>query len=222
MEEEKDRRTAGELPTDRPARDEDEGTASNSEASTGVEELVSAEEQLLREKQQLVREKQELYERLLRKQAELDNFRKRMQREKEDFLQHATTDLVRALLPTLDAFERALKHRDANIPEQFYRGMELIHKQLSDVLARAGLAPVETAGQMFDPHLHQAVETVESPGHRDQEIVEELQRGYKLKHRLLRPAIVKVAVGGHDSGRRGGDGSGGPQKGARASEAAEN
>ncbi|MBZ5516447.1 MAG: nucleotide exchange factor GrpE [Acidobacteriia bacterium] len=139
-------------------------------------------------------ERDALYERLLRKQAELENFRKRAQREKEDWLQHATADLVRALLPTIDAFERALRHRDANVPEEFSRGIELIHKQLTDVLARAGLTPIESLGKIFDPHLHQAVETVETKEHRDQEIVEELQRGYRLKHRLLRPAIVKVAV----------------------------
>jgi molecular chaperone GrpE len=144
--------------------------------------------------QQLQIEKQELVERLLRKQAELENFRKRMQREKEEFLQHATFDLIRALLPTLDGFERALKHRDANVPPQYYQGMELIYKGLTDVLDRAGVKAVETEGQQFDPHVHQAVETVESANHRDQEIVEELQRGYKLKHRLIRPAIVKVAV----------------------------
>jgi molecular chaperone GrpE len=139
-------------------------------------------------------EKQELYDRLLRKQAELENFRKRVEREKEEFLKHATADLVRALLPALDSFERALKHRHANVPAQFYHGMELIHREILEVLGRAGLTPLETQGKLFDPHLHQAVETVESPGHRDQEIVEELQRGYKLKQRLLRPAIVKVAV----------------------------
>lgn len=135
-----------------------------------------------------------LYDRLLRKQAELENFRKRTQREKEDFLQHATADLIRALLPTLDGFERALAHRDANLPAEFSQGVELIYRDLLDVLRRAGLAPIETVGKMFDPHLHQAVETVVSPDHRDQEIVEELQRGYRLKQRLLRPAIVKVAV----------------------------
>lgn len=144
--------------------------------------------------QQLFTEKRELYDRLLRKQAELENFRKRVQRDKEDFLQHATAELVRALLPALDGFERGLKHRDANVPEQFYEGMELIYRDLLEILGRAGLTPLETLGKLFDPHLHQAVETVEAPGHRDQEIVEELQRGYKLKHRLLRPAIVKVAV----------------------------
>ncbi len=143
----------------------------------------------------LLAEKQELYDRLLRKQAEFENFRKRTQREKEDFLQHATASLIRTLLPVLDGFERALKHRDSRIPEEFYQGTELIHRELLEVLGRAGLTPLETAGKLFDPHLHQAVESVEVPGARDQEIVEELQRGYKLKHRLLRPAIVKVAVG---------------------------
>ncbi len=142
----------------------------------------------------LFAEKEDLYDRLLRKQAELENFRKRLQRDKEEFLQHATADLVRALLPVLDGFERALKHRDAKVPQEFYQGVELIHRHLLDVLTRAGLVPIETAGKLFDPHVHQAVETIEAPGYRDHEIVEELQRGYKLKHRVLRPAIVKVAV----------------------------
>jgi len=139
-------------------------------------------------------EKDALTDRLMRKQAELENFRKRMLREKEEFLQHATADLIRALLPTLDGFDRALRHRDASVSEQFYQGLELIYKELMDALGRAGLVPLETLGRDFDPHLHQAAETVEAGEHRDQEIVEELQRGYKLKHRLLRPAVVKVAV----------------------------
>lgn len=147
--------------------------------------------------QKLLAEKDGLYDRLLRKQAELENLRKRFQREKEEFLQHASADLVRTLLPALDGFERALKHRDPSVPEQFYQGVELIHRQLSEALHRAGLAPIEAVGKTFDPHLHQAVETVEAPGRRDQEIVEELQIGYKFRHRLLRPAIVKVAVSGH-------------------------
>ena len=144
--------------------------------------------------EKLLAEKQELYDRLLRKQAEFDNWRKRAQREREDFMAHAVADLVHALLPVLDGFDRALKHRDQRVPEQFYEGMELIYRELFEVLSRAGLAPVETAGQVFDPHLHHAVETVEVPDAREQEIVEELQRGYKLKHRLLRPATVKVAA----------------------------
>jgi molecular chaperone GrpE len=172
--------------------------------------------------QKLLEEKNDLYDRLLRKQAELENFRKRMQREKEEFQQQATAELVRALLPTLDGFERALKHRDASVPEQFYRGVELIYKQLSEVLSRAGLGPVETEGRIFDPHLHQAVETVESAEHRDHEIVEELQKGYKLKQRLLRPAIVKVAVSPSGAGARNSDSASAARDQEGASEAAEN
>jgi molecular chaperone GrpE len=139
-------------------------------------------------------EKQELYDRVLRKQAEVENIRKRLQREKDEFVQHANAELVRSLLPALDGFDRALKQRDPNVPQQFYEGMELIYRQLLDALGRAGLTPIETKGATFDPHLHQAVEMVESAEHRDHEIAEELQRGYNMKQRLLRPAIVKVAV----------------------------
>lgn len=144
--------------------------------------------------QKVLAEKDELDDRLLRKQAELENFRKRAQKEKEDFFQHASADLLRSLLPVLDGFERALKQRDPKVPESFYQGMELIYQELFGVLTRAGLTRIETLGKLFDPHVHQAVETVEADGHRDQEIVEELQRGYKLRQRLLRPAIVKVAT----------------------------
>ena len=143
-------------------------------------------------------ENRDLYDRLLRKQAELENFRKRTQKEKEDLRQHAAEGLIRSLLPTLDGFDRAFQHRDESVPAAFYQGLELIYRQLCDVLSRAGVEPIDTAGQLFDPHLHQAVETVSAPGRREHEIVEELQRGYKLRNKLLRPAIVKVAVGGKD------------------------
>jgi molecular chaperone GrpE len=163
-----------------------EDTALSQPVATSLEAWAAYEK--------LKEEKAELFERLLRKQAELDNFRKRAQREKEELRQRAAEDLIRALLPVLDGFERALRQRTRAIPESLYQGMELIHRQLFDVLTRAGLEVIETSGQLFDPHYHQAVETVEDAGRRDQEIVEELQRGYKLNHRLLRPAIVKVAV----------------------------
>jgi molecular chaperone GrpE len=145
--------------------------------------------------EKLLAEKKDLYDRLLRKQAELDNYRKRTQKEIEEFRHHATEDLIRSLLPTLDGFERALRNRDPSVPAAFYQGMELIYREMREVLGRAGLVEIEAAGKLFDPHLHQAVETVEDPGRREHEIVGELQRGYKLRHRLLRPAIVKVAVG---------------------------
>jgi molecular chaperone GrpE len=139
-------------------------------------------------------EKAELYDRLLRKQAEMDNFRKRTHREKEEFRQYASEDLIRSLLPVLDGFERALKHRDAAVAATFYEGMEMIYRQLLDVLTRAGLEPVEAAGKTFNPHFHQAVETVEDDKRRDHEIIDELQRGYCLRQRLLRPAIVRVVI----------------------------
>src|SRR5579863_2378077 len=106
----------------------------------------------------LLAEKQDYYDRLLRKQAELENFRKRTDREKEELLKHAAADLIRALLPALDSFERALKHRDSNVPQQFYHGMELIYRELLEVLGRAGLSAIDAKGKLFDPHFHQAVE----------------------------------------------------------------
>src|SRR5207302_727489 len=123
---------------------------------------------LLAAYQKLLAEKQELYDRLLRKQAEFENFRKRVHREKDDFLQHANVDLIRSMLPVLDGFERALQHRDASVPDSFYQGLELIYQELLGVLGRAGVTPIEASGKAFDPHLHQAVESVEAKGHRDQ------------------------------------------------------
>jgi len=190
--------------------DERDMTATSQPGETGENESAPANEDLaaaapaappaaLAEAyEKALAERQDLYDRLLRKQAELENFRKRTHKEKEELRQHAAEDLIRSLLPTLDGFERALQHRDESVPEAFYQGLELIHRQLREVLGRAGLAPIETAGQLFDPHLHQAVETVNAPGRREHEIVEELQRGYRLKSKLLRPAVVKVAVGGKE------------------------
>jgi len=189
MDEEKDRDYDSEQPPSGPA-----AHTTEARAPADAEELAAAYEKA-------VAEKRDLHERLLRQQAELENMRKRLQREKEEFQQHATADLVRSLLPALDGFERALKHRDAGVPEQYTQGIELIYRQMLEVLGRAGLTAVETEGKTFDPHVHQAVETVEDAKRRDHEIVEELQRGYKLKQRLLRPSIVKVAVhpGSHPS-----------------------
>jgi molecular chaperone GrpE len=163
-------------------------------SGTATEPVNDLPQDLAAAYRKLLAEKRDLYDRLLRKQAELENVKKRTEREKEEFLKHATADLIRALLPAIDSFERAMKHRDKRVPEDFYKGVELIHREFVEVLQRAGLEPIETRNALFDPHLHQAVERVESTTHRDQEIVEELQRGYKLKNRLLRPAIVKVAV----------------------------
>jgi molecular chaperone GrpE len=144
--------------------------------------------------QQLQAENRMLYDRLLRKQAELENMRRRMQREKEEYLDQANAGLIRVLLPSLDAFERALKDRDQRVPDSLYKGMELIYGGLLQVLERAGLARIQALGHTFDPHIHQAVETVQGEQWRDQEIVEELLPGFKFRQQLLRPSMVKVAL----------------------------
>ena len=142
----------------------------------------------------LEEEKAALYDQLLRQRAEFENARKRMEREWEGKRQFAEAALVETLLPVLDAFERAEHSLKESGQEEFLKGYELIHRQLYDVMVRAGVSPVESVGQTFDPLIHHAVDRVETADHADQEIVEEMQRGYKLKDRLLRPALVKVAV----------------------------
>src|SRR6266576_2214146 len=109
-----------------------------------------------------------------------------------DFREYALADAVKALLPTLDSFERALKAGEAEKSE-FRGGVELIYKQLQDALAKLGLRPIPAKGEPFDPHLHQAVEMVDTDEVEDHHVLDELQRGYKLKDRLLRPSMVRVA-----------------------------
>lgn len=139
----------------------------------------------------LARERDDLYDRLLRKTAEFENYRKRVERERREGADRAVTDLLLEMLSIADDFDRALAvHAD----ESAYRkGVELIHSKLHELLRKHGVRPMETLGQDFDPNLHQAVATEETPGARDGEIVAEMQRGYLRNDRLLRPAMVKVA-----------------------------
>ena len=137
-------------------------------------------------------ERDTLLERLARLQAEFENARKRAAREQQQFREYALADAVKALLPILDSFERALQTSGADKTE-FRGGVELIYKQLQDALAKLGLRPILAKGEPFDPHLHQAIEVVDTREAEDHHVLEELQRGYKLKDRLLRPSMVKVA-----------------------------
>lgn len=146
------------------------------------------------EKKRLEEENRSLFDQLLRRQADFDNFRKRLERERTEFRLAAQAQLVEELLPVLDAFERALATRTSGVDEDYRKGVELIYKQLADTLAAAGLEPVEAIGQPFDPNLHHAVERVETTAHPDQEVLATLQKGYRLRQRLLRPAMVRVAV----------------------------
>ena len=147
---------------------------------------------LAAEREQLAAEKAELHERLLRARAEFENARRRSERERLEYLQFAAMESVRDMLPILDDFERALKVDTAD--RDYAKGVELIYQRMADTLRKLGLEPIETTGQIFDPNLHQAVERVETDDAEDQAILGEFQRGYNFKGKLLRPAMVKVAV----------------------------
>lgn len=147
---------------------------------------------LAAERDQLAAEKAELQDRLLRARAEFDNARRRGERERSEYLQFAAMDLVRDVLPVLDDFERALKVETAD--RDYAKGVELIYQRLFETLKKLGLEPIETAGRPFDPNLHQAVERVETDEAEDHTVVGEFQRGYNFKGKLLRPAMVRVAV----------------------------
>jgi molecular chaperone GrpE len=136
-------------------------------------------------------ERNQLLDRLQRTQAEFENARKRAMKEQQDFRDYATIDSLKALLPVIDSFERALQVKSE--PGDFRSGVELIYKQLQDALAKQGVRPIPAKGEPFDPRFHEAIEMVDTNEAADHEVLEELQRGYKFKERLLRPAMVKVA-----------------------------
>jgi len=144
------------------------------------------------ELQKLRAERDNLFDRLARLQAEFDNYRKRAAKENADYRDFAVADAARALLPVIDSFSLALKNASAR-PEDLRRGMELIHKQLQDVLQKLNVERIAAQGEPFDPRVHEAIEMVESDAAPDHHVLEELQPGYRIKGRLLRPAMVKVA-----------------------------
>lgn len=133
-------------------------------------------------------------DRYLRTLADFENYRKRTEREKADYFKYALVESIRDLLPVLDNFDRALEHAEEG--DDFHKGVLLIYKQLADVLQRHGLKTIEQSNVRFDPNIHEAVvreENAEVPNHT---VVAILQKGYFIHDRLLRPALVKVAVGG--------------------------
>lgn len=143
------------------------------------------------ELQKLRTERDELRDRLARAQAEFDNARKRASKEQQDYREYAVADAVKSLLPVMDSLERALTVKsDA---ADLRNGVELIYKQLQAALGKLSVTPIASEGEPFDPHVHEAIEMVETNKAPDHTVIEELQRGYKFKDRLLRPAMVKVA-----------------------------
>lgn len=165
----------------------------NAPANDGSEAALQAEVgSLTAERDKLAAEKADLHDLLLRHQAEFNNFRRRTERDRSDFVQYAGMELVRELLPILDNFERALQADSGS--KDYAKGVELIYQRMYDTLKKMGLEPIDTAGKTFDPHLHQAVEKAQTDDAEDHAILSEFQRGYHFKGKLLRPSMVKVAV----------------------------
>jgi molecular chaperone GrpE len=166
-----------------PAGEGGEETSSTAAAATAA----------VTEVDQLKAERDALLDRLARLQAEFDNARKRAVREQQEFRDFAAADVIKSMLPALDSFERALKAQTPPEASEFRGGIELIYRQLQDALQKAGVQPIASVGQPFDPRVHEAIEMVDTAEVPDHHIVDEMQRGYKFKDRLLRPAMVRVA-----------------------------
>jgi molecular chaperone GrpE len=165
-----------------PAGDGDEATAGGSERESSASES---------EIQKLRAERDSLLDRLARAQAEFENARRRASKEQQEFRDYAVADAIKSLLPVLDSLERALQVKSDEA--ELRAGVELIYKQLLAALAKLSVHPIVSKGEAFDPRYHEAIEMVETREAPDHQVVEELQRGYKFKDRLLRPAMVKVA-----------------------------
>jgi len=163
-------------------------------------ELVASRAELKR----LQNELGEAKEGLARRQADFENYRKRIERERGEAYQRVVADVARKLLPVLDNLNRALdaektvSSHESKEFRHFLHGVELINKQLGDVLESLGIQPIASVGERFDPHIHEAVVTEPSDRYEPDTVTEELARGYRIGDRLLRPAMVKVAARSDD------------------------
>ena len=161
----------------------------SAEENNSIAEGTASEEEL----EQLRRDRDEMKDLLLRKTAEFDNYRKRIDKERRELGEWAAADVLTDILAILDDFERALSAEAPAEAEPYRSGVELIHRQLVEMLRKRGVTPLETQDADFDPHLHQAVAYEETPGAREGQILGEMRKGYRLGDRLLRPALVRVA-----------------------------
>lgn len=173
------------------AGDGDARTASGADTAV-IADPTAQLSAITAERDQLAAERADLHDRYLRRQAEFENFRRRVERESAEFKQYAASEAIQAMLPVVDDFERALKQESSD--KEYQRGMELIYQHMMDALKKLGLEPITAVGQSFDPYIHQAVERVETDEVDDHTVLKEHQRGYNFKGRLLRPAMVRVAV----------------------------
>lgn len=180
MTKDQNNRNVEEVPEERPAEE-----LAESPSAADVAALTA-------DRDQLAKVKSELQDRVLRLQAEFDNFRKRTEKDRSEFAQYAGMELIRELLPVLDNFELALKAESGS--KDYAKGVEMIYQRMADTLKKAGVEPIEAAGKPFDPHVHQAVERVPTEDAPEDTVLSEFQRGYMFKGKLLRPSMVKVAV----------------------------
>ncbi len=165
------------------------GSGDGDDPSTATS--VSAESPVSEELQKVKAERDSLLDRLARAQAEFENIRRRAAKEQQDYRDYALSDAIKSLLPVVDSLERAVQVKAD--PAELRNGVELIYKQLQAALAKLSVTPIEARGEAFDPRYHEAIEMVETSDAPDHHVIEELQRGYTFKDRLLRPAMVKVA-----------------------------
>ncbi|HLY99001.1 MAG TPA: nucleotide exchange factor GrpE [Candidatus Angelobacter sp.] len=172
-----------------PPADPRDGFVEKASAEARAGEQIAAPKDA--ELQQLRAERDSLFDRLARLQAEFDNYRKRSAKENADFRDYAVADAAKSLLPVIDNFALALKN--SGNAEEFKRGVELIYKQLQDLLQKLNVQRIDSKGELFDPRFHEAIEMVESGEVPDNHVLDELAPGYRIKERLLRPAMVRVA-----------------------------
>jgi len=168
-----------------------EGGAEAEAPEEPKEEVTLAKEEL----EKLQAAVQEKEERILRLQADFENFRRRTAKEKEELSAVVTQGILKDMLPLLDNFERAMAAEAKDI-DSFKQGVEMIFKQFGEVLVKNGLEHIEVEGQKFDPNFHQAVMRVENPDLEDETIAQELQKGYMVKGRVIRPSMVQVVANG--------------------------
>ena len=170
----------------------EENDAPVSQAAPAASGKVAPAEDLETELERARSERAAYLDRAARIQAEFENYRKRSEKQQQEFKEYALAGAMTTLLPILDSLDRALDTKAASL-EDFHSGIELIDKQFHDALAKLGVQPVPAEGEPFDPNVHQAIQMVDTEEVEDNHVLDELQRGYKLKDRLLRPAMVRVA-----------------------------
>jgi molecular chaperone GrpE len=171
-------------------QEQQEAEAIHEEQAAETEEVS-----VLSELDELRKQSEENYQRYVRAQADFDNFRRRAKQEKEDFAKYASLKLIEQLLPVVDNFERALSSsKETKDFDALIKGLDMTYRQLDQLLVQEGLQPIEAIGQPFNPEFHQAIMQVESEEHGEGIILEELQKGYILKDKVVRPAMVKVSI----------------------------